>query len=201
MTEVDEDFPAGAARASIVTGSRTTLQIADSVLRMVAKPVPEEMIGSETLRRLVEEMWMCMIDAGGVGIAAPQVGISWRLFIGAAMNILPSTVFINPEVEYFGEASVLGEEGCLSVPGWRSAKVLRHPKVTVRYRDLTGAARTATYEGLAARIVQHEFDHLNGKLFIDLDDSPDIDHPLRRRAIRAMQEMDARMKAEEAEDA
>ena len=196
MMEVEDDFPHGAVCASIVTGSRTTLQIADSVLRMVAKPVPEEMIGSETLRRLVEEMWMCMLDAGGVGIAAPQVGISWRLFIGAAMNILPSTVFINPEVEYFGKATVLGEEGCLSVPGWRSVKVLRHPKVTVRYRDLSGAARTATYEGLAARIVQHEFDHLNGKLFIDFDDNPDVDHPLRRRALRAMQDMDERLRAE-----
>ena len=195
MTEVDEDIPEGAARASIVTGSRTTLQIAESVLRMVAKPVPEEMIGSETLRRLVEEMWMCMLDAGGVGIAAPQVGISWRLFIGAAMNILPSTVFINPEVEYFGKATVLGEEGCLSVPGWRSVKVRRHAKVTVRYRDLTGAARVATYEGLAARIVQHEFDHLNGKLFIDIDDSPEVDDTLRRRAMRAMAEMEERTRA------
>ncbi|MCM5556995.1 peptide deformylase [Pleomorphomonas sp. JP5] len=195
MMQVDEDFPLTVARASIVTGSPTTLRIADSVLRMVAKPVPEEMIGTETLKHLVEEMWMCMLDAGGVGIAAPQVGISWRLFIATAMKILPSTVFVNPEVEYFGEASVLGEEGCLSVPGWRSAKVLRHPKVTVRYRDMAGAAHVATYEGLAARIVQHEFDHLNGKLFIDLDDSPEVDHPLRRRALRAMAEMDQRLKA------
>lgn len=194
MIEADEEFR-DEGRASIVTGSRTTLQITDSVLRMVARPVPEEMFGSETLGRLVEEMWMCMIEAGGVGIAAPQVGVSWRLFIGAASNILPSTVFVNPEVELHGEPSVLGEEGCLSVPGWRSANVLRHPAVTVRYRDMTGAARTADYEGLAARIVQHEFDHLNGRLFIDLDESPDVDHPLRRRAMRAMAEMEERMKA------
>ena len=194
MGRLDENYSFGVARASIVTGSRTTLQIEDSILRMVAKPVPEEMFGSETLLRLVEEMWMCMIDAGGVGIAAPQVGISWRLFIGSAMGILPSTVFVNPEVEFFGEATVLSEEGCLSVPGWRSSKVLRHPTVAVRYRDMDGTHRTATYEGLAARVIQHEFDHLNGKLFIDIDDSPEVDDQLRRRALRAMTEMADRMK-------
>lgn len=196
MARFDEISSFGAQRASIVTGSRTTLQIEDSILRMVARPVPEEMFGTETLTRLVEEMWMCMIDAGGVGIAAPQVGISWRLFIGSASSILPSTVFVNPEVEFHGEANVLGEEGCLSVPGWRSAKVLRYPKVTVRYRDMDGGAHEEIYEGLAARVIQHEFDHLNGKLFIDIDESPEVDDTLRRRAMRAMAEMEERNKAE-----
>ncbi|PIO97360.1 peptide deformylase [Pleomorphomonas carboxyditropha] len=194
MTEAGEDHADGAGRASIVTGSRVTLQIEDSVLRMVAKPVPEEMFGSDVLRRLVEEMWMCMIEAGGVGIAAPQVGISWRLFIASARDHLPSTVFVNPEVEFFGAADVAGEEGCLSIPGWRSGKVPRHEKVRVRYRDMDGAARTASYEGIAARIVQHEFDHLNGRLFIDLDDSPDADDPPRRRARMAIAEMEARIR-------
>ncbi|WP_051229208.1 peptide deformylase [Pleomorphomonas oryzae] len=196
MAQTDEAFR-GAGRASVVTGSRITLQIPDSILRMVAKPVPEAMFGSETLTRLVEEMWMCMIEAGGVGIAAPQVGISWRLFIGSANGILPSTVFVNPEVEFFGSPTVLGEEGCLSIPGWRSNKVPRYPKVTVRYRDMTGETRLETHEGLAARIIQHEFDHLNGRLFLDLDETPDADNALRRRVERAMTEMEERLNAED----
>lgn len=195
MIEADIQ-PYGAGRASVITGSRVTLQIEASILRMVARPVPEEMFGSETLGRLVEEMWMCMIEAGGVGIAAPQVGISWRLFIGSAAGILPSTVFVNPEVEYFGEPTVLGEEGCLSIPGWRSARVPRHPKVTVRYRDMHGGTHTETHEGLAARIIQHEFDHLDGRLFIDLDETPVADDALRRRADRAMAELEARLAGE-----
>ncbi|SFN09424.1 peptide deformylase [Pleomorphomonas diazotrophica] len=190
-----ENQSSDVGRASIVTGSRVTLRIEASVLRMVARPVPEAMFGTETLRRLVEEMWMCMIEAGGVGIAAPQVGISWRLFIASAAGILPSTVFVNPEVEYFGEPTVLGEEGCLSIPGWRSSRVPRHPKVSVRYRDMDGGTHEATYEGLAARIVQHEFDHLNGRLFIDLDEAPVADSALKRRVARAMAEMDERLRA------
>lgn len=199
MGRFDENFPFGEARVSIVTGSRTTLQIQDSILRMVAKPVPEEMFGSETLHRLVEEMWMCMIDAGGVGIAAPQVGIAWRLFIGSASSILPSTVFVNPELELHGAADVLGEEGCLSIPGWRSANVMRHPKVTVRFRDMDGGSHEEAFEGLAARVVQHENDHLNGKLFIDIDESPEVDDTLRRRMKRAMAEMEERTKETKAE--
>jgi peptide deformylase len=196
MTEADEDG-LGVGRVSVVTGSRVTLEIAASVLRMVAQPVPEEMFGSETLRRLVEEMWMCMVEAGGVGIAAPQVGISWRLFIGAAPGILPSTVFVNPKVDYLGTANVLGEEGCLSIPGWRSSKVPRYPGVVVRYRDMAGGWREETHEGLAARVIQHEFDHLEGRLFTDLDETPDADDALRRRVSRAMADMEARLKAPE----
>lgn len=196
MTEAAEAFRE-VGRVSVVTGSRVTLGIADSILRMVAKPVPEDVFGSDTLTRLVEEMWMCMIEAGGVGIAAPQVGISWRLFIASAGGILPSTVFINPEVEFFGEPTVLGEEGCLSIPGWRSGRVPRYPKVTVRYRDMTGGTWLETFEGLAARVVQHEFDHLEGRLFIDLDQTPDADDVLRRRVERAMAEMEERLNAED----
>lgn len=196
MAETTEVFR-DVERVSVVTGSRVTLEIPDSILRMVAKPVPEVMFGSETLTRLVEEMWMCMIEAGGVGIAAPQVGISWRLFIASAGGILPSTVFVNPEVEFFGEPTVLGEEGCLSIPGWRSARVPRYPKVTVRYHDLNGGTWLETFEGLAARVIQHEFDHLNGRLFIDLDETPEADSALKRRVERAMADMEARLKAED----
>ncbi|MBS1182007.1 MAG: def [Proteobacteria bacterium] len=193
MAEAGDDFSHGPGRVAIVTGSRATLQIQESILRMVAKPVADALFGSAVLRSLVEEMWMCMIEAGGVGIAAPQVGISWRLFIASARD-LPSTVFINPQVELIGAADVAGEEGCLSIPGWRSGKVPRHDKVAVRYRDMDGAARTGVYEGIAARIIQHEFDHLNGRLFIDLDDSPDPDNPPWRRARMAMSEMEARLR-------
>jgi len=196
MSQVDESYSHGVGRASVVTGSRVTLQIADSVLRMVARPVPEEMFGSETLRHLVEEMWICMVEAGGVGIAAPQVGISWRLFVASARDYLPSTVFINPEVELIGAASVLGEEGCLSIPGWRSSRVPRHEKVKVSYRDMEGVARTEEHEGIAARIIQHELDHLNGRLFIDLDEHPTADNPPRRRARIAMAEMERRLQGE-----
>jgi len=196
MSQVDESYSHGVGRASVVTGSRVTLQIEASVLRMVARPVPEAMFGSETLRHLVEEMWICMVEAGGVGIAAPQVGISWRLFVASARDYLPSTVFINPEVELIGDATVLGEEGCLSIPGWRSSKVPRHEKVRVSYRDMDGVARTEGYEGIAARIIQHELDHLNGRLFIDLDEHPIADNPPRRRARIAMAEMERRLQGE-----
>ena len=109
-----------------------------------------------------------MIAARGVGLAAPQIGVSKQI---AIMNPEPEDdakliKMINPRIVAVSDEKVKIEEGCLSVPGVR-ADVERPERVTVLYQDENGKERTLEAEGLLARIVQHELDHLNGVLFID----------------------------------
>ena len=115
-----------------------------------------------------------MLERNGVGIAAPQVYISKRVIIVASrpnprypdapeMN---AVVMVNPEVLSFSDETVLGEEGCLSVPDERGL-VSRAQKITVRYRTLSGDSVESEFSGFPARIVQHEVDHLNGVLFVE----------------------------------
>ena len=124
------------------------------------------------LKTLINDMFETMYNASGVGLAAPQIGKSIRLFVidaepmdeeklkGAKM------VFINPlRVEEEGEPWPY-EEGCLSIPGIREA-VKRPEKITIQYYDEAGKSNTRTFEGMLARVIQHEYDHLEGKLFID----------------------------------
>jgi peptide deformylase len=124
------------------------------------------------LKTLINDMFETMYNASGVGLAAPQIGKSIRLFVidaepmdeeklkGAKM------VFINPlRVEEEGEPWPY-EEGCLSIPGIREA-VKRPEKITIQYHDETGNSHKRTFEGMLARVIQHEYDHLEGKLFID----------------------------------
>jgi len=132
----------------------------DPVLRKVAEPVDLGALSVDFL----EEMGMIMYAAKGIGLAAPQIGISKRFFIYDVIGEL--TLVLNPEILARAEETESGEEGCLSFPG----VFLRIPRATgikARYFDQEGKEYVLMLEGLEARVFQHEFDHLNGKLFID----------------------------------
>jgi peptide deformylase len=130
------------------------------VLRTPAEPV--ERVNKE-LRQLAEEMIQAMRKANGIGLAAPQVGRSVRVIITAAEG-RPRAMF-NPEIlEATGE--IIGQEGCLSLPGLYG-DVPRARKVKVRFLDENNRVRIEEHDGLSARVIQHEVDHLNGVLFID----------------------------------
>ena len=142
------------------------------VLTTVAALVEDP--GAEHIRRLVADMLETMEDAGGVGLAAPQVHVGLRLFVftvpASRLTGLPDdgelghTVLINPEVSAVGEDMQLCWEGCLSIPGLRAA-VPRHARVRYSGVDCDGVAVGAEVAGFHADVVQHEFDHLNGVLY------------------------------------
>ncbi len=137
----------------------------DPVLRRVSEPVTEV---NDEVRAFVEEMFNTLKRAKGLGLSAPQVGVNWRIFIldlSSSSLDYDKLVFINPEiVEIDGEQ--FGEEGCLSFPGL-FLDIARAHRVVCEYTDLEGQRQRITAEGLPARAIQHEYDHLNGKLFID----------------------------------
>ena len=121
------------------------------------------------LRKIVAEMFDLMYAHEGVGLAANQVDLPYRLFVanpeGTRDSHVSECVFINPVVSG-GRGQVEDEEGCLSIPGVR-AQVTRNQTIRIQGYDLSGNEITGEVEGLMARIVQHETDHLDGKLFID----------------------------------
>lgn len=137
----------------------------DPVLKQTAEKIT---VFDQELEILAKDMAETMYAAPGVGLAAPQVGVSKRLIV---LDCSPReegpglVVAVNPEV-VSGEGEAFEEEGCLSVPGYY-ARVARHARVTVRYQDETGADHLVEAEGLWAICFQHEIDHLDGKLFID----------------------------------
>lgn len=136
----------------------------DPVLRQAAKPVT---VIDEALRRLAGDMIDTMRDANGVGLAAPQVGVGQRL---AIVDFDPENhdprVLINPVIVKRSGRKELCDEGCLSFPGVRS-RVKRSPKVVCEAQNLDGEVVEYQAEGLVARAVQHELDHLDGMLFVD----------------------------------
>ncbi|GII84081.1 peptide deformylase [Sphaerisporangium siamense] len=141
--------------------------IGDPVLRTPAEPVTEF---DRDLRRLVDEMMEAMYAADGVGLAAPQIGVSRRLFVYDAAGRKGHV--INPELTVDDAEEVLDEEGCLSVPGRETGKPLyaRTPRaagVTVTGYDRLGRPLRVKARGLLARCFQHEFDHLEGVLYVD----------------------------------
>ena len=138
----------------------------DPILRKTALPV--ERIDAE-LRRLLDDMLETMYRAPGVGLAAPQVGLSLRLFVmDAARDQEPAAprAFLNPEILASGGEARVYEEGCLSIPEM-FADVERPAAIVLRYLSQDGEMREERLEGHAATIAQHEIDHLNGVLFID----------------------------------
>lgn len=136
----------------------------DPVLREVAKPVREV---TPNIRKLLRDMADTMYDAGGVGLAAPQVGISKRVIVVDPQDDETGLIgLVNPEIlETEGEQ--LGPEGCLSIPGL-NGEVRRHMRIKVKGLDEDGNERIIEAEGYLARIFQHEIDHLNGILFTDI---------------------------------
>lgn len=124
---------------------------------------------TDDLARLARDMLDTMYDAPGIGLAAPQVGTTRRLIVMDCMKAPEAPrplILFNPEVTWSSSEVSTYEEGCLSIPE-QYADVTRPAAVTVTWMDETGAAREEMFEGLWATCVQHEIDHLNGKLFID----------------------------------
>lgn len=143
---------------------RKIVYLPDPVLRQVAQEV--EKIDDE-LQVLIDDMFETMYEANGVGLAAPQIGISLQLsVIDATSDKSQKLVLINPKIVKT-EGEKLYQEGCLSVPGAYD-KVIRADKVTVAALDREGNHFEITADGLLGECLQHEIDHLNGKLFIDL---------------------------------
>lgn len=136
--------------------------IGDEVLREKAEPITEF---SPELRILIDAMIESMHEDDGVGLAAPQIGVSKRMFVVHIQGEEPR-VFINPEIIGTSQEVVGYEEGCLSIPGVFS-DVVRPASVTVQAQNMEGRSFTVDAHGMLARVIQHENDHLNGVLFID----------------------------------
>ena len=150
----------------------------DPVLKRKAKDITPEY---PKLTELIENMYETMYGASGVGLAAPQIGLAIRLFLVDATPFADDEslneeeqqqlrsfkkTFINAEIlEEEGEEWAFSE-GCLSIPGINE-DVFRQPKVTIKYQDEGFKEYTETYEGIVARVIQHEYDHIEGILFTD----------------------------------
>lgn len=144
----------------------------DPVLRKKATAIESD---SKKLQRLIDDMFETMYEASGVGLAAPQIGESIRLFVVDADVMAEDDedtqkygpmVFINPEIVSKGSESIDLEEGCLSLPDLRE-KVTRPDKITVKFLDRKFVEREMSFDGWMSRVFQHELDHLDGILFFD----------------------------------
>lgn len=149
-----------------------------AVLRKVSEPIDADY---PNLTKLIEDMWETMYDSNGVGLAAPQVNRAIRLFVMDSKQIFENAepddavypdapgikrVFINAEILELSGNEWVYNEGCLSIPKIRE-DVLRHEKVTLKYMDENFVEHTDIFDGMTARIILHEYDHIEGKLFID----------------------------------
>lgn len=163
---------------------RKILKYGAAVLETKAEPVTE--FETTELRDLISDMWETMYAAKGVGLAAPQIGTSKRISvidISVGEDEKQKIVMINPEIT-FSEGKQTGEEGCLSLPGFREP-VSRAHKVTVHAQNEKGDEIEWNGEELLARAFQHEIDHLNGILFINHLSA--LKRDIIRRKIRKMQ--------------
>ncbi len=143
----------------------------DPVLKQKTDPVQEN---SQELQTLIDDMFDTMYHASGVGLASPQIGRRLRLFVVDADEISqeydePSfgpMVFINPEITRKGGEVVSMEEGCLSIPEVRD-DVKRPSEITIRFLDRNFQEQKISFDGLLSRVIQHEYDHIEGILFLD----------------------------------
>lgn len=157
----------------------------DEVLLTVGKPVGDDEFNDD-LKQLVGDMFETMEKAGGVGLAAPQVGVSKRLFVmdvAREDKTRERRVFINPEIVHI-EGEQIGDEGCLSFPGVFQV-VKREMRVIARARDVKGDEFEADVSELAARCVLHETDHCDGIVFLDRMTS--LKRELAKRKIKRLQ--------------
>ena len=161
------------------------LSFPDERLRTVAKPVESV---DEEIKQLISDMFETMKDENGIGLAATQVNRHVQVVVmDVSEDQNEPRVFINPEI-IRKDGSTISEEGCLSVPG-NYAKVERAEAITVKALDQNGESFELDAEGLLAICIQHELDHLKGKLFIDYLS------PLKRQRIRKKLEKEARLAA------
>ncbi len=154
----------------------------DPILKSRATPVDRF---DDTLRNQVARMAGIMSDAFGVGLAAPQLGVSQRVLVYRVGQDAPVIALVNPEVEWAGDEEEPAEEGCLSIPGIQ-VDVERPIHVRVRARDESGDERLVEASGLEARVIQHEIDHLDGVLILDR-----TSREQRKEAIRTLREMES----------
>lgn len=146
------------------------MTLGNPVLRLTARELTQAEITSPETQQLIDDMIVTMKKAGGVGLAAPQVNHSLRMFVMKSWPGVPLTVVINPRVEYIErEGKKKSSEGCLSIPG-RTVTVPRYKKIHLSYFNRKGEYITEEAGGFKAIISQHEYDHLNGVLIIDLVD-------------------------------
>ncbi len=147
------------------------IRLGHPVLRSIADPVPEQWFGSGRLDELARGLVRTMLAEHGVGLAAPQVAEELRLFAYwlPAHNGDPAvepTVLVNPEIRIVDPELEEDWEGCLSIPGLRGL-VPRARRIKVKGRTIDGEAIRLTADGFHARVIQHEFDHLDGVVFLD----------------------------------
>ena len=145
---------------------RPIIALPDKRLRLVSEPVARV---DEDVRKLVADMFETMYEAPGVGLAAIQVGVPKRVVTIDATRgeeEKQPIALINPEIVWSSEEKIAHEEGCLSIPEYLD-EVERPERVKVRFLDLEGRTHELEADGLLARVVQHEIDHINGVLFID----------------------------------
>jgi peptide deformylase len=154
-------------------------RLGDPVLKSSATPVDRF---DEALRSQVGRMAGLMSDALGVGLAAPQLGVSQRLLVYRVGPDAPVVALANPEIEWTSEEAEVLEEGCLSIPGI-TVDVERPVYVRVRALDEEGEERRVEASGLEARVIQHEMDHLDGVLILDR-----TTREQRREAMKALRE-------------
>ena len=154
-------------------------RLGDPVLKSRATPVDRF---DDPLKGQVARMAAIMNDAIGLGLAAPQLGLSQRLVVYRIGHDAPLIALVNPEIEWSSEEDETMEEGCLSIPGV-TVDVERSVHVRVQALDEEGEQRTIEASGLEARVIQHEIDHLDGKLILDRTTR---DH--RRQAMRELRE-------------
>ncbi len=160
-----------------------------AILRKVSEPIDADY---PNLIKVIADMWETMYESNGVGLAAPQVNKNIRLFVMDSAQIFESKepedetyvdapgfkkVFINAQIVSTGGVEWIYNEGCLSIPKIRE-DVLRPAEVTLSYMDENFATYTETFKGISARVILHEYDHIQGKLFIDYL------KPLRRKILQ-----------------
>ena len=150
--------------------ARAVIKMGNPFLALIAAPV--DVFGGDELDTLIGDLWDTMKAEGGVGIAAPQVGVGLRVVVFGLdehpnepdVAPIPATVLINPVITALDDDVALGWEGCLSVPGMRGV-VPRHERIRYGGVDASGAPFSREVDGYHARVVQHECDHLDGVLY------------------------------------
>lgn len=152
----------------------TVLQLGNPLLRMISKPIPNELFGSEELKNMESILFKILDEKKGLGLAAPQIGINKRVIIFGMhqhpvhthLAPIPFTTLLNPSFEPLSDIMDEEYEGCLSV-GQLRGKVPRYKSISYRGYDIEGNLIEREASDLHARVVQHEFDHLYGVIFLD----------------------------------
>ncbi len=162
------------------------LEFPDPRLRKVAEPITEV---DDGIRQLCKDMFETMYEAPGIGLAATQVNVHKRLLVcDISEDQSQPLVFINPEIQQFSEAVSSYDEGCLSVPGYFE-EVERPDSIVITALDQNGETFQLQIDGLLSTCIQHEIDHLNGKLFVDYLS------PIKRKRIRSKLEKQHKKRA------